>query len=48
MVNDTIKCRVCGCTDEKKCAFNLTDACWWIEKDLCSSCRGSNETIEEE
>lgn len=28
-------CRVCGCTNETPCE----DGCWWIEPDLCSSCR---------
>lgn len=41
------KCRVCGCTDHNKCAFNLTETCWWIDVDLCSVCRGSKESTVE-
>lgn len=28
-------CRGCGCTDEAAC----DGGCWWVEADLCSSCR---------
>lgn len=28
-------CRVCGCTDERACP----GGCWWVEADLCSTCR---------
>ena len=30
-------CRVCGCTDNRACP----GSCWWIEFDLCSSCKGA-------
>ena len=29
------KCRVCGCTWDKACP----GGCYWVEKDLCSSCK---------
>lgn len=28
-------CRECGCTDDRAC----TPPCWWVEQDLCSTCR---------
>ena len=38
-------CRSCGCTDEHACA----EGCWWVAKDLCSSCAGySAESLLEE
>lgn len=30
-------CRVCGCTQNRACE----GGCWWVERDLCSSCRQS-------
>lgn len=37
------KCRKCGCTDLDctQCIAKDGHPCWWVEKDLCSSC--SNE-----
>ena len=32
-------CRVCGCTDDHACVGLLVGPCYWIEPDLCSSCR---------
>lgn len=29
------RCRDCGCTDDRACS----PPCWWVEADLCSSCR---------
>jgi hypothetical protein len=38
--SDTRTCRICGCTDFTPC-IGLNDyACWWIEPNLCSACRG--------
>lgn len=39
-------CRVCGCTDTSPCVESaaqingsiITEPCWWVEPDLCSSC----------
>lgn len=33
----TQRCRVCGCSNLSAC----TGGCWWVEDDLCSSCRGT-------
>jgi hypothetical protein len=34
-------CRVCGCTDNRACVDAATgDACYWVDKDLCSACEG--------
>jgi len=30
-------CRGCGCTDDRACP----GGCWWVETDLCSSCKGA-------
>ncbi len=30
-------CRGCGCTDDEACP----EGCWWVEPDLCSSCRAT-------
>ena len=30
-------CRGCGCTDDRACP----GGCWWVEPDLCSSCKGA-------
>jgi hypothetical protein len=30
-----VKCRVCGCTDNKACP----GGCYWVENDLCSQCK---------
>lgn len=35
-------CRVCGCTDGDACDDEDTGSCWWVEHDLCSSCRGKD------
>lgn len=32
---DVRRCRDCGCTD----AWACPGGCWWVERDLCSSCR---------
>ncbi len=32
------KCRVCGCTQNRACR----GGCYWVEKDLCSSCAECN------
>lgn len=29
-----MKCRVCGCTDERACL----GGCYWVEPELCSRC----------
>ena len=34
------KCRVCNCTDVEPCFDPATgSACYWVEVDLCSTCR---------
>lgn len=37
-------CRVCRCTDDHACA----GGCWWVEADLCSSCREQAPTVDVE
>ncbi len=34
-------CRVCGCTDSTPC-LTARGPCYWIEKNLCSACKGKN------
>lgn len=34
-------CRVCGCTWNHACL----GGCYWVEKDLCSSCVGKKKII---
>lgn len=36
-------CRLCGCTDERTCAFG----CTFIERDLCSACEQLSISIGE-
>ena len=39
-----MKCKYCGCTDEKAC----TDGCHWVRDKVCSNCLyslGSLETL---
>lgn len=31
-------CRVCGCSEFDACADRSGYGCWWVERDLCSSC----------
>lgn len=31
-------CRVCGCTERRACV-TAGVPCWWVEADLCSTCR---------
>jgi len=35
------KCRVCGCTDDdcRQCVEKTGVPCYWVEDDLCSSCK---------
>lgn len=37
-----MKCKYCGCTDEKAC----TGGCFWAKPEVCSNCLYSLETLE--
>lgn len=39
------RCRQCGCTDLdcRQCIEKTGEACWWVEKDLCSACDETSE-----
>jgi hypothetical protein len=35
-----MKCRFCGCTDDKACTYTIAGvvcACYWIDVDVCSA-----------
>lgn len=33
-----MKCRVCGCTDERACIDEDGNSCCWVRPGLCSAC----------
>ncbi len=37
-----MKCKYCGCTDEKAC----TGGCFWVKTDVCSNCLYSVGSLE--
>lgn len=38
-----MRCRVCGCTDERACA----GGCSWVDGDICSGCFRVAEALRE-
>lgn len=38
-----MKCRVCGCTDDRPCE----NGCYWVEARLCSVCRATEAEAAE-
>lgn len=34
----SVKCVVCGCTEDRACVDDQGETCFWILSDLCSSC----------
>jgi len=49
---NTIKCRICGCTEDNPCFNPVYGFCWWTSADrtLCSHCadpliRDAAETV---
>lgn len=43
-------CRVCGCTEHdcRGCIKRTGMACFWLEDDLCSACRGADTPLKVE
>ena len=42
MEKKELKCRICGCTQDRACA----GGCSWFDKNLCTNCTNSDEFID--